>query len=784
MHVTNYDLFIDLDFDKCKFKGKLLIKLTSAQDVILNSVELDVLRVRSGKTDFQFREDGEELIIDTGSFDGILEIDFAGSIPDTLAGIYRALYDHSHIITTQFEAAQARRMFPCVDRPDAKAEFILTVKINKDLDAISNTPIETVKVVGEKKIVTFRKTPLMSTYLLYLGVGKFEERIQKLNATEIIMATTPGKTNLGKYAQDEACRAIQFFNSYYNIPYKLPKIHLIAVPEISMGAMENWGAITFSETALLTSTETSTRARRRVAEIVDHELAHQWFGNLVTMKWWNDIWLNESFATFMAYKVISEIHSEWNCLNDFLMERTGGAMTRDSLQNTHSIEVPVKTPDEIEQIFDAISYGKGASILRMVEAYIGEQTFRDGVRQYLSKYAYSNASSKDFWTELEAISGKQIGKIMVGWIRQPGYPIITVSMNKEKLVLRQKRFLLSNISVAQTWPIPVTLQVNGELKSFLFEKSEESFNVGDVKSLKINLNRTGFYLVHYEGLNDLVWNSDLSPTDRWGMVHDGFALLVSGKIQFPTYLQLLGKFTQEAAYLPAYEVSNQLALLYTIIPTKCSEFSRDFHRSQLEVLQHRTDENSLILLATISSRLALLDNTYAEQLASMFKRYDSVSPDLKQAVAIAYARTTNDFETLVNVFRRVSSNEDKVRILNAMTSFSDEELIKRTLNFSLSGEVKRQDIRNVARMAAEKPTAINATWEWLSANIVKLRELYRGTGLLSDTLLSLIPIVGIGRVVETEAFFNTHRIPDAEIGIIAGLEKLKAYDRLVKAIME
>jgi aminopeptidase N len=168
----------------------------------------------------------------------------------------------------------------------------------------------------------------------------------------------------------------------------------------------------------------------------------------------------------------------------------------------------------------------------------------------------------------------------------------------------------------------------------------------------------------------------------------------------------------------------------------------------------------------------------------MFKRYDSVSPDLKQAVAIAYARTTNDFETLVNVFRRVSSNEDKVRILNAMTSFSDEELIKRTLNFSLSGEVKRQDIRNVARMAAEKPTAINATWEWLSANIVKLRELYRGTGLLSDTLLSLIPIVGIGRVVETEAFFNTHRIPDAEIGIIAGLEKLKAYDRLVKAIME
>ncbi len=260
MQVRDYDLFIDLDFERLKFNGRVLISLTTEQDVILNSVGLEILRVSSGQRDFRFSERGEDLIVETGAFDRVLEVDFAGSVRDSLAGIYRAPYDHTHIVTTHFEAAQARRMFPCVDRPDVKAVFKLSVRIDKNLDAISNMPVESVTPEGEKKIVTFQKTPRMSTYLLYLGVGKFQERTEKAGKTEIIVATTPGKTELGKFAQDEAQKAIQYFESYFGIPFALPKVHLVAVPEFAAGAMENWGRSHFAKCCCLL---TQTLARRR-----------------------------------------------------------------------------------------------------------------------------------------------------------------------------------------------------------------------------------------------------------------------------------------------------------------------------------------------------------------------------------------------------------------------------------------------------------------------------------------------------------------------------------------
>ncbi len=311
MQVRDYDLFIDLDFERLKFSGRVLIALTTEQNVVLNSVGLEILRVSSGQRDFRFNTRGEELMVETGAFDLALQVDFSGSVTDSLAGIYRAPYDHTHIVTTHFEAAQARRMFPCVDRPDAKAAFKLSVRIDKSLDAISNMPVESEKPDGEKKTVTFQKTPRMSTYLLYLGVGKFQKRTEKVGRTEVIVATTPGKTELGKFAQDEAERAIRYFESYLRIPFALPKVHLVSVPEFAQGAMENWGAITFREVALLVDANTSSKTVMRVSDTVTHELAHQWFGDLVTMKWWDDIWLNESFATFMSYKAVDSFHPEW-----------------------------------------------------------------------------------------------------------------------------------------------------------------------------------------------------------------------------------------------------------------------------------------------------------------------------------------------------------------------------------------------------------------------------------------------------------------------------------------
>ncbi len=788
MQVTEYDLLIDLDFEQLKFKGRLFIKLKTEQDVVLNSVGLDILHVSSGTSSLRFKQVGQDLTLETGPFDGTLELDYAGSIPDSLAGIYRAPYDHTHIITTHFEAAQARRMFPCIDQPNAKAEFKLAVSINKDLDAISNMPVQSVTADGETKIVTFEKTPRMSTYLLYLGVGKFEVQTEKLAGTEIILATTPGKSKLGGFAKDEARKAIQFFNSYYGIPYMLPKVHLIAVPEFAMGAMENWGAITFREVLLLVNDKTSTKIRRRVSTAIAHELAHQWFGDLVTTEWWDDIWLNESFATFMAYKALDSIHPDWKIWNNFFngepkVETLAGALGRDCLKSTHPIEVPVKSPDEIEQIFDAVTYGKGAHVLRMIEAYIGEEAFREGIRLYLSAHAYSNATGNDFWSALEEASGKQVKQIMSRWVSQPGYPLVTVSMRDGQMSLRQERFLLSGTPEKATWPIPITIEFDGGRKSTLMMTQEEMIDIKGMKSLRINPDRTGFYIVQYVGLHDFVWQSKLSPFDKWGIIFDAFLLLLSGKTTFKEYLVVLNKFREESETLPAEEVSNQLALLYALVPSEITEFSKEFHRSMLDLLKEKTDENSSILRGKVACRLALVDEGYAVKLGVDFKDYGKVPPDMKQAVALAYARSTNDFQGLQRAYRGSNSDEDKAWFLDAMTAFTDGALVQESLDYSLSGEVKRQDVVRVIHAAAQMPHAKDIAWTWLQSNMEKLRELYKDTGVLSDIFSSVIPILWVGRIQQVEDFFGKHIMPDAEVGIKAGLEKAGAYDRLVRSIV-
>ena len=772
-----------------KFNGTLRVNLKTDQDVVLNAVALDIARVSSGAKSFRFRQEKDDLKIESGAFDGVLQVEYAGRIPDSLAGIYRAPYENTHIVTTHFEAAQARRMFPCVDRPDVKAEFKLTVRIDNDLEAISNMPIESQKVDGDKKIVTFEKTPRMSTYLLYLGVGKFQAQTTTAEGTNIILATTPGKTKLGAFAESEARKSIEFFNSYYKIPFALPKVHLIGVPEFAMGAMENWGAITFREILLLVDANTSARVKMRSAMAIAHELAHQWFGDLVTMKWWDDIWLNESFATFMAYKAIASAHPEWRIWANFFngeptVESLAGAMDQDSTESTHPIQVQVTSPDEIEQIFDAISYGKGAHVLQMMEAYVGEQSFREGVRRYLSAHAYANATGSDLWSAIESASEKPVQKIMSSWIGQPGFPVVTVSKGDGKLTLRQERFLISGRTDDEKarWPIPVIIEVNDERRSILMEEADYKIVVDDLKSLRVNPDRTGFYVVQYEGLAEIVWRSKLSPYDRWGLLHDTLAFLLSGRTSFDQYLATLTKFEGEADALPARELSDQITLLYSLMPLKVLDISKRMHRGLLETFKGRTDEKSSILQGMLASRLAIVDPDYAVTLARNFKDYGKTPPDMRLAVATAYARSTNDLDGLTRKYRESSSDEDRIKFLQSMTIFSDGDLVKRTLNFAISGEVKRQDVIGVLNAATENPQVKDMTWEWLKSNIGKLQELYQGTGLLSIDFMSMIPVLCVGRVSEAEDFFAKHAISEAEAGIKVGLEKLRVYDRLVRSV--
>lgn len=781
--VKSYDLFLDLNFKDLKFEGRVLIELEAEGDVVLNALGLNIIGAEANGISLQFEQKDDNLTIKTGPFTGTLEVEYSGSIPNTLVGLYKAPYDNTHLLTTQFEAANARRMFPCLDHPGYKASFKLALRIDKDLDALSNMPIESVRIEGDRKVVSFQKTPTMSTYLLYLGVGKFEEIRDKLEDIDLIVATTPGKAGKGEFALGVAKGSLEFYRSYFDIPYMLPKLHLIAVPEFAAGAMENWGAVTFREVALLVDGSSSVRTKRRVAEVVAHELAHQWFGNLVTMCWWDDLWLNESFATFVAYKVVEALYPEWKAWQDFLRGDTSGAMARDSLRSTHPIEAPIQAPSDIEQIFDEISYGKGASILRMIEAYLGAESFRKGIGNYLDRYRYSNATGEDLWRSLEEASGKKIGAMMGEWIRRPGYPLVTASVRGGKLVLRQERFLLAGDSEKGPWPIPVTLRLNGETRRLLLEREEEeTIEIKDARSLKLNADQTGFYRVRYEGLYDLVWRSELSEFDRWGMISDALALLTAGKMPFSDYLDLVKRYHTEPDYLPSLEVSDQLAFLYSLAPLRIAEVSKEFHRSQLKILEGKSDENSSMLRGVMAGRLAVADESYAEELGSRFSDYERVEADMKDAVALAYARAYGNFEEVVKKYRTVSSDEEKVRLLSSMMSFREPPLVALSLGLAFSGEVKRQDIASMILSATRNPEAKATTWMWLKVNLMRLRTLYEGTGTLSRILLSAIPHLGVGRVGEVERFFEETKLPEAEKGIEAGLERLKIYDRFVKTI--
>jgi len=781
-HVERYDAFLDVSFRDLRFDGKLLTTLESNEDIVLDSVGLQILNVSGNGRTFRFEQKGENLAVKSGPFKGKLEVHYSGKIPDTLAGIYKAPYDSTYIITTDFEAANARRLLPCVDHPECKAEFKLTVRIDKDLDAISNTPVESVKMEEDKKVVSFQKTPRMSTYLLYLGIGKFEEIKERLGKIDVIVAGTPGKARNGEFALQVAKKSLEYYQSYFGTPYVLPKLHLIGVPEFAAGAMENWGAVTFREAALYVDKNSSFATRKSVAQIISHELAHQWFGNLVTMKWWNDLWLNESFATLMSYKVVDAAFPGWNAWQDFLIDETSPAMSMDSLRNTHPIEADVKSPDDIQQIFDAITYGKGASILRMIEAYTGLDEFRKGVQKYLERYRFSNAAGIDLWNSLDEYSGRPVARIMTEWIGKPGHPVVTAIVDRGKIVLRQERFFLSGEQEKAIWPIPIIMKVNDQSKRLLLDKEEETINAENVKSLQLNSARTGFYRVHYKGLDDLVWAAKPSAPDRWGIAFDAIAFLLAGRMSFTDYLTLVKRYSNEQDDLPAREVSDQLAFLYSILGPRIVQVSRDFHRSQLAVLEKKVDETSSMMRGIISVRLAMIDDDYAAKLGSRFDKYETVEPDMKEAVAVGYARACGNFEPILKRYRESTSDEEKERLLVSMTAFKEPRLLSKLLEMAQGGEVKKQDQMTLISATTRNPHARDTAWTWIKPSMSHLREVYEGTGDLSRLLQSCIPILGIGRIEEVERYFSENRLPEAQNGINAGLEKLKIYQRLVNSL--
>ena len=401
---NSYSIELEPSEDMNSYTGKMEIKASitkTTKEIILHSKDLEIKSATicvGTQCLLPIIEKNEKLEtislknmkpIPKGEIE--IHIEFKGKINDSLSGIYKSKYQvgekTGQIITTQCEAPYARRIFPCFDEPDKKAIFNISVKIKKDLVAISNMPIKSESVENNIKKVEFKTTPRMPSYLFYLGIGQFEYIEDSYKNTKIRVITTPGKKEKGRFALDLAKKYLEYFEKYSEIQYPLEKLDLLAIPDFAAGAMENWGAMTFREMILLVDKETSARIKKRVAEVIAHEIWHQWSGNLVTMKWWNDLWLNESFANYMAYKAVDHFNPEWKMWEDYLYGEASRGLFKDTLKSTHPIEVEVNSPQEIEEIFDEISYAKGGCVLRMLEAYVGEEKFRLGVSSYLKKYS-------------------------------------------------------------------------------------------------------------------------------------------------------------------------------------------------------------------------------------------------------------------------------------------------------------------------------------------------------------------------------------------------------------
>jgi len=781
LNVRYYDVFIDLDFDGLKYEGYEKIGLSTHGELAIDCEGISVGWVKLGGMDAKWRLDGDTLRVVCGEFSGDVEIGFSGKVaPDSVVGIYAAPYEGGRIITTQFEAIYARRFIPCFDNPGYKAKFRLSVRVREGLRVVSNMPPERVDSSGGKLTYRFYESPPMPTYLLYLGVGEFLESEEGADP-KLIVACVLGREGKVAYPLRVGRRVVGYFNEYFDIPYPLPKLHFIAVPGTSVGGMENWGAITYGEVFLLASEDSPVEQRMGSVGIIAHEVAHQWFGDLVTMKWWDDLWLNESFATVMSYKAMEKLHPEWDAQAVFVHGEMNDGLFADSLSTTHPIQANVKEAHEIESIFDRISYSKGASILRMLEAYMGEDRFRLGVQSYLKKHSYSSAVGSDFWGALSTASGQDVGVLAEEWIRGEGYPLIHVGVEGRRLRLRQEKFTLTPSAASKLYAVPLTLEVNGKHSSLLLREEEKvvEFDSG-INSVKLNINRSGFYRVHYQ---DHTLLAPMNNLEKGGLVDDYYNLLLSRRVGFEEYERVMRVFLNEHKdYLPGWEVSKQLWELYTIKPDKYGALARDAHARLLRLWRSSHGEMAKLTRSIIAERLARLDENYALGLASFYEEYERVPQELRQAVVYAYARANADFDGLLQKYKETVDPEEKIRFLRGLASIRSEESFNRLLELVVNGTLKARDGALVIGATAANPEqrlgllkALLTSYELFEEYAERLTgHRWAAARILSDPLSR----EGANRPREVEEIVRKMRRKETERDAREILELMQVYSKL------
>jgi tricorn protease interacting factor F2/3 len=794
--IPEYRLELDVDFENTQWSGSVEFDLAPGLHRIeLDAEDLDVRSVSCNDEQVRFDLDPRRhrLLIPLPSAGAsTVRVEFRGKVdPQRLVGLYRCRHGKGWVLTTQCEPIGARRIFPCVDRPDRKARILLVARAPAELEVVSNTEPERVRVADRSREWTFAPTPPMATYLFYLAVGEFDRAEDRSGRVPVRVLTSPGRGATGRFAAEAGAKILAAYETYYNIPYPLSKLDMLAVAEHAFGAMENWGAMSFRDMRLLLEDSSASNARADVFETVCHEIGHQWFGNLVTMAWWDDIWLNESFATFLEAKITDRIAPEFDPFTDFVLHAWGmrAALDGDSLAATHPVRSTVTEPEEIGQITDEITYGKGASILRMLDHHLGEGPFRAGVTDYLDRFRYRNARTEDLWAALGRSSNSDVTSLVGPWIYRSGLPVIEAELLPSGLRLVQHRFSYHGWSDEPPWPIPLTLEVDGRREHFLFDTRERTVPAPEAATVHLNPGALGFYRVRYSPslyerlLTDLPGRPSM---DRWIVLNDLSTFVVSGDVDWATYARFvrgLGLTTDRVVVEQLVDDLTNAALGLPTVP-EFQELTRPYLADVTELLgaERRLGEpapNRILRERVLRARVRL-DAAFARAFSERFVEWNHLDPDLRAAVAIARARTEGEsgYREIRRALARPLPEAEALRLEVALAWSGEPTLVASTLDLVSAGAINRGHVWLVVSQAAVNPVGRPLVGPWLERNLPQLSHIYRGSSLLSLLLEQAIPFSGLGRLEETKAYFRDHPFPDGARGITKGLERLELAERL------
>ena len=816
----HYDIHLEPDLETLTFTGSVgvdLEVLESTDYLVLNAAELEVksATISSGPAVAEIAHDAESQRVTLKLAETIqpgeyrLTMEHAGTINDQLRGLYKAVYKDAegkeHVIaTSQCQSTDARRIFPNWDEPDFKATFQTTMVVADGLEAYSNAAEVAREATADGRVkISFAKTMKMSSYLLAFIVGPFEatEPVD-VRGTPTRIIVPKGNLHLTDVAMENAIFCFEYLSDYYDIPYPGDKLDHIAIPDFAAGAMENVGLITYRDSYLVINRDKASQAElERSVDVIGHEIAHQWFGNLVTMAWWEGAWLNEAFASFMEMKATDAMHPEWKRWLTFANLEVPWAMATDQLASTRPIEFTVNSPAEVDEMFDAITYGKGCAVLHMIEEFMGVENFRTGVGTYLRKHEYANTVTTDLWEGLDSASDWPIGEIMDTWVFQKGFPRIDAEKVNGGIRLSQRRFLVIPDETDSTiWKVPIQLRgsANGEPfeMKILLEDDETMIPVeGDIDWIVTNVGGYGFYRSHYsdELFEALISRAaDLDPVERYTLLSDTVAFVKCGQVTADAFLDLVGKFEDESEAAIWSVIIGGLGMLeHHTLDQEAREafesFVRDLVTPALDRLgwEPSADDSDLdrklrgdliVAMGNLGEHQPTIDK--ARDLVERLLAGDDLDPEVATAALTVYARhgVDEEYATLWKTYQEAVAPLDQVRYLRAVAGVIEEDLALTTLRKVLDGDIRTQDGFWVfARLLLGK--AGPAVWRLAAENWDRLVEVMPGMTRhrIAEGISALSqPEVAAG----VRSFLAEHPVKEAAQAIAQNLEKLDANVKL------